>query len=262
MTSTLHHEHVRRRFSSAARDYDAASPMQATVAENVMDLVPSAMAPRRVLDVGCGTGRLLMLARARWPQAHLAGLDVAEGMIAQARQRFPDLQWVTGDATQYSDDPYDLVLSSSALHWLRPFDQGLAHVMSLIQPGGFLVAGLMTHQTLSELRVARNRIAPHKNAGGQLPTLDDIASAIHVLPGCRIHQAVEVVEQNTYPGAGPLLRHLHDTGVTGGDLSHGAIPLNRRELQDLITCYDEQFTAPGGGVRATFSVAYLVVERS
>ena len=261
MTSTLHHQHVRHRFSSAAQDYDAASTLQAAVAQNVMDLVPATYSPRRVLDVGCGTGRLLMLARARWPHVHLTGLDVAEGMIDQARQRHPDVQWVTGDATHYIDDPHDLVLSSSALHWLRPFEQGLAHVMSLIQPGGFMVAGLMTHQTLRELRAAKDRIAPHKNAGGQLPTLDDIASAIHVPPGYRIHHAVEIVEQHTYPGAGPLLRHLHNMGVTGGDLSYGGTPLNRRELQALIACYDEQFQAPGGGVRATFSVAYLVVER-
>ena len=261
MNTTPHHQQVQRRFSSAARAYDDASQLQATVAENVMEMVPATMTPDRVLDVGCGTGRLLTLARTRWPRARLVGLDMAEGMIAQARQLVPGLHWVTADAAQFTDEPYDLVLSSSALHWLRPFDEGLAHVMGLVRPGGFLLAGLMTHQTLRELRETRNHVAPHKKAPGQLPTLDEIASAIHVLPGCRIHHAVEVVEQLAYPGAGPMLRGLHDMGVTGGDLSHGFVPLNRRELQALIARYDEAYQAPTGGVRATFSVAYVMVER-
>jgi trans-aconitate methyltransferase len=41
-------------------------------------------APSCIIDVGCGTGRLLRLASARWPEARLFGADPAENMVAEA----------------------------------------------------------------------------------------------------------------------------------------------------------------------------------
>ncbi|MEU6152605.1 class I SAM-dependent methyltransferase [Actinosynnema sp. NPDC047251] len=48
-----------------------------------------------VLDVGCGTGTLLKAARDNGHTGRLCGLDPADGMLAQARDR-PDVEWVRG----------------------------------------------------------------------------------------------------------------------------------------------------------------------
>ncbi len=58
--------------------------------------LPLVMAGRAVLDVGCGTGALLRLAREAGHAGRLCGLDPAAGMLNQARQR-PDIEWVHGD---------------------------------------------------------------------------------------------------------------------------------------------------------------------
>ena len=42
-------------------------------------------APGDILDIGCGTGRLLRKIRERWPYARLIGVDPAEGMVKRAR---------------------------------------------------------------------------------------------------------------------------------------------------------------------------------
>ncbi len=65
------------------------------------------MSARAVLDVGCGTGALLHLARMRGHTGKLCGLDPAVGMLAQARKR-TDIDWFLG------------VLSSRA--WKAEFD--------------------------------------------------------------------------------------------------------------------------------------------
>lgn len=49
-----------------------------------------------VLDVGCGTGTLLKLARESGHRGRLCGLDPAVGMLDQARLR-SDIEWVAGD---------------------------------------------------------------------------------------------------------------------------------------------------------------------
>lgn len=52
---------------------------------------------RAVLDVGCGTGRLLRRARADGHRGRLVGLDPAAAMLVQARGRDDDVEWVLGD---------------------------------------------------------------------------------------------------------------------------------------------------------------------
>jgi trans-aconitate methyltransferase len=44
--------------------------------------LPAGFTPAAVLDIGCGTGRLLRRMQKRWPSAVLTGVDLAEGMLA------------------------------------------------------------------------------------------------------------------------------------------------------------------------------------
>jgi SAM-dependent methyltransferase len=72
--------------------------------------LPLVMAARVVLDVGCGTGALLRLARESGHAGRLCGLDPAPGMLAQARQR-TDIEWVQGDLSSVAwDREFDLVV--------------------------------------------------------------------------------------------------------------------------------------------------------
>ena len=58
--------------------------------------LPLLMSARSVLDVGCGTGELLRLAREAEHAGRLCGLDPAAAMLGHARKR-PDIGWVLGD---------------------------------------------------------------------------------------------------------------------------------------------------------------------
>ena len=265
MNLQRHQHQVRRRFSAAAANYDAVSTVQDEVATQVLDLVPDSVKPRRILDLGCGTGRLLALAGRRWPTAELVGVDLAEGMIHQARSRFAEhtrTSFVVADATTYRADPFELVLSSSALHWLRPLATGLAHVFSLVAPGGWLAAGLMTESTLHELRAAREHVAPHKISPVRLSAFDEVRRVIASLPGSRLRHSDEKRFDVPYPSARGLLERLHTMGVTSGDIARGEMALNRRELAALIDHYDQRFAHPDGGVKATYSVGFFAVERA
>ncbi len=78
-----------------AESYDLAQPWQQRREFSFyMALVMSA---ESVLDVGCGTGELLRLARQAGHSGRLCGIDPAEAMLQQARKR-SDIEWVLGEA--------------------------------------------------------------------------------------------------------------------------------------------------------------------
>ncbi|MFF6993407.1 class I SAM-dependent methyltransferase [Streptomyces sp. NPDC008313] len=73
-----------------------------------LDLVMSA---RSVLDVGCGTGRLLARARQDGHRGRLCGLDPAAAMLVRARQARDDVEWMLGDlASARWAGEFDLVV--------------------------------------------------------------------------------------------------------------------------------------------------------
>ncbi|MEU0332740.1 class I SAM-dependent methyltransferase [Streptomyces sp. NPDC006193] len=66
---------------------------------------------RSVLDIGCGTGRLLRRARAEGHRGRLTGLDPAAAMLVQARRKRRDVEWVLGDTrVRLWNGEFDLVL--------------------------------------------------------------------------------------------------------------------------------------------------------
>ena len=72
--------------------------------------LPLVMSAETVLDVGCGAGGLLRLAREAGHTGWLCGLEPAEAMLRQARKR-PDIEWVLGEAASAAwDQEFDLVV--------------------------------------------------------------------------------------------------------------------------------------------------------
>ncbi len=106
-------------------------------------LVPAADPLEDILDVGCGTGRLLRKARARWPQARLYGVDLSEGMIAQARRRLPEAHFYVAPAEKIPlpDHSIDLAFSTVSFHHWNDQQAGLGEIARVMRPGGrFILA--------------------------------------------------------------------------------------------------------------------------
>jgi ubiquinone/menaquinone biosynthesis C-methylase UbiE len=72
--------------------------------------LPLIMEAQSVLDVGCGTGALLRMAREAGHTGRLTGLDPAAGMLNQARER-SDIEWVHGDLSTVTwEQEFDLAV--------------------------------------------------------------------------------------------------------------------------------------------------------
>src|SRR3954471_4188287 len=101
---------------------------------------------QRVLEIGCGTGNLALLVKAREPGAHVVGLDPDFAALARARRkarrRGLPVQWDVGSAAElpYPDASLDRVLSSLMLHHLPDHakQRALAEARRVLRHGGEL----------------------------------------------------------------------------------------------------------------------------
>jgi ubiquinone/menaquinone biosynthesis C-methylase UbiE len=148
-----------KRFNRWAATYDR-SVMQkwyfGPVHSRMLNLVEKekrAESPHDIIDVGCGTGRLLRAASRRWPQAHLFGVDPAERMISEAERLSPNVTFRVGPAEllPLPDQAADLIVSSLSFHHWHDQSKGLQEISRVLRPGGLLCLADLTSSQVQEL---------------------------------------------------------------------------------------------------------------
>jgi len=105
-----------------------------------------------VLDVGAGTGLLLDHLRRERPAARLVGADLSPGMLGVARERLSHaVALVGGDAESlpFRAARFDIVISSSSLHYWQDPAAELRELARVLRPGGHLVVTDWCHDYLT-----------------------------------------------------------------------------------------------------------------
>jgi ubiquinone/menaquinone biosynthesis C-methylase UbiE len=96
------------------------------------------IAPERILEVGCGTGRWLAELQPVARQAY--GMDLSLGMLQQARQRPESLSLLCGHASHlpFPDAVFDLVYCVNAFHHFPQPRVFIAEARRLLRPGSLV----------------------------------------------------------------------------------------------------------------------------
>ena len=94
--------------------------------------------PGCILDVSCGTGRLLRAASVYWPKAQLLGIDPAAQMVLEATRLNLKATFKLGSAETlpFPDQCADIVLSSISFHHWADQQKGLYEITRVLRPGG------------------------------------------------------------------------------------------------------------------------------
>ncbi len=196
-------------YSSIAKFYSLAlDPLNAPLRSAGLRLHPIEDGSA-VLDVGCGTGKLLETYADVGAQC--AGIDMSEAMLGEARRLLGDRADLRiGDATAmpYEDDSFDLAICSLMIHELDPDRQRgvLSEMARVVKPSG--------RQLIVDYRDGSLRLKGHV-----LRTFSTVAE--------RVAGSTHYNNWRTYMRAGGLPGLLSDTSLTierekisaGGNLS-------------------------------------------
>ncbi|MGD0372551.1 MAG: class I SAM-dependent methyltransferase [Candidatus Dormibacteria bacterium] len=114
------------------------------VHRQVCEALVAGGAPGTIVDVGCGTGRLLEAIHHRFPEADLIGIDPSQGMVRVARSRFagvPRIRIEQAGALDLPLDPasVDVVTTTLSFHHWNEQSASLREVGRVLRPGGRLL---------------------------------------------------------------------------------------------------------------------------
>lgn len=147
-----------------------------------------------VLEVGCGTGRNLILAARRWPEARLFGLDISEAMLETARANVAKaglskrIRFAAADAAAFDPMPlfgeaaFDRIFQSYTLSMIPDWQGAIREAVRHLKPDGEF--HIVDFGQQERLPVAFRRM------------LHAWLAQFHVEPRARLREAVAAAAQN------------------------------------------------------------------
>lgn len=252
---------VARSFSRAAASYDGAATLQRRVADELFAGLGAQGCDTTLIDLGCGTGYSLPALAQRFPSARRIGIDLAEGMLAYARDHHRDdcQYWACGDAENLplADASVELIFSSLSLQWCENAGALFSELERVLAPGGCAHIATLGPDTLFELRQAWEEVDgyAHVNQFLPRPVLEEAAGRAGLALSWK--EAQEVLY---YPSVVALSRELKQLGVSNVNRDRPQGLASRKRLQALQQAY-EGFRQPAG-LPASYQVWYLQLRKA
>lgn len=160
MTSLINHK-IAASFGAKAAVYDAHTDLQDRIAARLAKALPRE-GVRRVLEVGCGTGHLSRRLVTLYPDAEIVLTDLSEKMLDRCRTRVgkaPGVQFLCVDGETLGNDgspafgPFDVIVSSMAIHWFQDPLAALDRFRLLLSaPGGMIFYSALGGNSFPEWR--------------------------------------------------------------------------------------------------------------
>jgi len=256
-------QQVRKAFSRASSSYDEHAVLQREIGVRLdAHLNFIKLQPKRILDIGCGTGYYSRLLRQRYKKADIYLLDVSDSMLRQAQQaqprRFPwqsKCFYLQADALNlpFAKGKFDLVTSNLTMQWMANPQGMMQEMRRVLAPEGLILFSTFGRRTLIELRQC---LATLKATGNML-AFPDVTSLGNALQDIALEDPVSDSDLFTlqYPNVMALVRELKGMGASSSAIQHRKKGLYGRQLlRQLADQY--QYTNAQGGVDASFEALY------
>ena len=247
-TSVINEQDVAHRFSKAAVQYNSIASVQRIIAKQALANLPIDL-QGTVLDIGCGTGIHTQTLANKGAAA--TGVDIAEGMLAQARKMYSDPIFVEGSAVDlpFCDSQFSTVFSSMALQWVSDTRLVANEIARVLEKSGIAELAIMVAGSFSELKTAR-KVAQLPQAETYMPTTAQWVNGFKQ-SGLSLQRVITKDYVDTHCDIMSLLRSVK--GVGAGETGRKQPPLTRRDIKKLAMAYSNM-----SGVESKLPLTYRV----
>ena len=249
---------ARRAFEKAAATYDEAAVLQNEIGDRLIERLDYVrLQPRRVLDLGAGTGIFTRALMKRYRRSDVVALDIARPMLERVQQRagwFRKPGCVCGDSESlpFADDSFDLIFSNLMLQWCTDLQATFADLRRVLSPGGLLMFTTFGPDTLMELRTSWEAVDGYSHVNSFIDLHDIGDLLVHTRWAEPVMDSEYITV--TYPELRGLMQDLKQIGAHNVTSGRPRGLTGKRHLQRLVEAY-EPFRKDGV-LPASYEVVY------
>ncbi len=255
---------VRRAFSRAAKNYDAAAILQREVCMRMLDKLSCIkLQPSSLVDVGSGTGWGTRQLGVRYPKADITSVDIAMGMLQLAkgtsswweklfsvrRERF-----VCADVEELplASNSVDMVWSNLALQWCNDLPATFVELQRVLKEDGLLIFSSFGVDTLKELRIAFSEVDGYNHVS-RFVDLHDLGD---MLVAAGFADPVMEMEKITltYDDVRAVMQDLKSIGANNATEGRSTGMMGKSTWQRVTENYEK--LRHEGRLPATFEIVY------
>jgi len=255
---------VRRAFSRAAQNYDAAAVLQREVCIRMLEKLDCIkQKPARILDVGSGTGWGTRQLSERYTTAEVTALDIAIGMLQSARGtsswwkkifegKRENFICADVEALPLAANSIDMVWSNLALQWCNDLPATFVELHRVLQHDGLLMFSSFGVDTLQELRIAFKDVDGYSHVN-RFVDLHDVGD---MLVAAGFADPVMEMERLTltYNDVRAVMQDLKSIGANNATAGRGTGMMGKAVWQRVIENYET--LRRDGKLPATFEIIY------
>ena len=249
---------ARRAFEKAADTYDEAAVLQNEIGDRLMERLDYIrLQPRRILDLGAGTGMFTRALMKRYRKADVVALDIAKPMLHCVKQRAgwlrkPGCVCADSESLPFNDDSFDFIFSNLMLQWCTDLEATFVELRRVLSPGGLLMFTTFGPDTLMELRASWEAVDGYTHVNSFIDLHDVGDSLLHAKWAEPVMDSERItVTYRELRGLMQDLKHIGAHNVTSGR-PRGLT--GKRHLQQLVEAY-EPFREDGV-LPASYEVVY------
>ena len=255
---------VRRAFSRAAPEYDAAAVLQREVCQRMLERLDYIkFQPDRILDAGSGTGWGTRQLAERNPATQVVALDIALGMLNVAREQsswwrklFSTNQQnhicADVEALPLAANSVGMIWSNLALQWCNDLPATFGELHRVLKTDGLLMFSTFGPDTLKELRSAFNGVDGHNHIS-RFTDMHDLGDMLTHNGFADPVMDMEILTL-TYSDVKSVMQDLRGIGAHNATAGRGQGMMGKTAWKHVLERYE--YFRREGKLPATFEIVY------
>lgn len=193
---------VRDRFSKNLKNYNENAKIQKRMAEKLVSLIKNKK-PRKILELGCGTGFLTNLVNQNLSFEEYIAIDIVESCNVYINKISPKIEFLAKDIEDYielNSEKFDLIISNASLQWVENFERVIKTLENKLNPNGELIFSTFGNENFREI---------YHILGTSLRYFSN--TELHnIFPNAEIEPEIHIM---AFDSPKDVLKHLQLTGV-------------------------------------------------